>query len=62
MEACLCRGRFIVNLKYNWLVSDVIRWRCGQLLSRDFTFLLDNIFIQFGTKLYSQVVEIFYGH
>ena len=34
MEAYLCRGRYVVNLK---LVSDdVIRWRCGQLLSRDF--------------------------
>ena len=36
MEAYLCRGRYIVNLKYDWLRDDVIRWRCGQLLSRDF--------------------------
>ena len=38
MEAYLCRGGFIVNLKYDCLVMlvDVIRWRCGQLLSHDF--------------------------
>ena len=36
MEASLCRGRFLVSLKYDWFSEDVIRWRCGQLLSRDF--------------------------
>ena len=30
MEAYLCRGCCIVNFS-----DDVIRWRCGQLLSRD---------------------------
>ena len=35
MEAYLCRGRYIVNLKYDLVGDDIIRWRCGQLLSRD---------------------------
>ena len=36
-------------------------WSCQNVCDA-LTFLLDNIFVRFGTKLYRQVVGIFYGH
>ena len=36
MEAYLCRERYIVNLKYDWLVMMSLGGAVCQLLSRDF--------------------------
>ena len=48
----------IPNFRHKLAFKQVVRFKVLQYICDALTFLLDNIFIRFGTKLYRQVVGI----